>query len=81
MASASYCRRWSLVPSWWSRTLKEMTVATFAPVEVVAQKPTFRDAFKRTRWLIPPAGHDRMPVILNPINLSCGSLGERDGNC
>ena len=40
-----------------------------------------RDVFKRTRWLIPPTGHDRMPVILNPINLSCGSPGERDGNC
>jgi hypothetical protein len=38
-----------------------------------------RDVFERTRWLIPPAGHDRMPVILNPINLSCGSPGNGTG--
>jgi putative SOS response-associated peptidase YedK len=50
--------RWGLVPSWWSKPLKEMKVATFnARAEAVAQKPTFRDAFKRTRCLIPASGY------------------------
>jgi putative SOS response-associated peptidase YedK len=50
--------RWGLVPSWWSKPLKEMRVATFnARAEAVARKPTFRDAFKRTRCLIPASGY------------------------
>jgi putative SOS response-associated peptidase YedK len=50
--------RWGLIPSWWSKPLKEMKVATFnARVETVAEKPVFRDAFKRTRCLIPASGY------------------------
>jgi SOS response associated peptidase (SRAP) len=50
--------RWGLVPSWWPKPLKEMRVATFnARAEDVARKPTFRDAFKRTRCLIPASGY------------------------
>jgi putative SOS response-associated peptidase YedK len=50
--------RWGLIPSWWSKPLKEMRVATFnARAEAVARKPTFRDAFKRTRCLIPASGY------------------------
>jgi putative SOS response-associated peptidase YedK len=50
--------RWGLVPSWWSKPLKEMKVATFnARAETVARKPVFRDAFKRTRCLIPASGY------------------------
>jgi len=50
--------RWGLVPSWWSKPLKEMRVATFnARAVAVARKPTFRDAFKRTRCLIPASGY------------------------
>jgi putative SOS response-associated peptidase YedK len=45
--------RWGLVPSWWSKPLKELKLATFnARAETVAKKPFFRSAFKRTRCLI-----------------------------
>src|SRR5665213_2690746 len=50
--------RWGLVPGWWSKSLKEMKLATFnARAETVAQKPMFRDAFKKNRCLIPASGY------------------------
>ena len=50
--------RWGLVPSWWSKSLKELKLATFnARAETVAEKPMFRSAFKRTRCLIPVSGY------------------------
>ena len=50
--------RWGLVPSWWSKTLKEMRLATFnARAETVAVKPMFRDSFKKRRCLIPASGY------------------------
>jgi putative SOS response-associated peptidase YedK len=50
--------RWGLIPSWWSKPLKEMKLATFnARAESVAEKPMFRSAFKRTRCLIPASGY------------------------
>src|SRR6266566_3723659 len=50
--------RWGLVPSLWPKPLKELKAATFnARVETVADKPMFRDAFKRTRCLIPASGY------------------------
>jgi putative SOS response-associated peptidase YedK len=50
--------RWGLIPSWWSKPLKDMRVATFnARVETVTTKPMFREAFKRTRCLIPASGY------------------------
>jgi putative SOS response-associated peptidase YedK len=49
---------WGLVPSWWSKPLKELRLATFnARAETVAEKPMFRGAFKRTRCLIPVSGY------------------------
>ena len=46
--------RWGFVPRWWSKTLKDVKMATFnARAETVETKPFFRDAFKRTRCLIP----------------------------
>jgi putative SOS response-associated peptidase YedK len=46
--------RWGLVPSWWSKSLKDLKLATFnARAESVATKPFFRGPFKRTRCLIP----------------------------
>ena len=50
--------RWGLMPSWWSKPLKELKLATFnARAETVAKKPFFRSAFKRTRCLIPVSGY------------------------
>jgi putative SOS response-associated peptidase YedK len=50
--------RWGLVPSWWSKPLKELKLATFnARAETVTEKPFFREAFKRTRCLIPVSGY------------------------
>ena len=38
--------RWGLVPSWWSKTLKEMRLATFnARAETAAEKPMFHEEF------------------------------------
>jgi putative SOS response-associated peptidase YedK len=50
--------RWGLVPSWWSKSLKELKLATFnARADTVTTKPFFRSAFKRTRCLIPVSGY------------------------
>ena len=50
--------RWGLVPWWWSKPLKELRMATFnARAETVEAKPVFRDAFKRSRCLIPISGY------------------------
>ena len=50
--------RWGLVPRWWSKTLKDVKMATFnARAETVETKPFFRDAFERTRCLIPVSGY------------------------
>ena len=50
--------RWWLVPHWHRGPLKEFKAATFnARSESVATSPTFRDAFKRNRCLIPATGY------------------------
>jgi putative SOS response-associated peptidase YedK len=50
--------RWGLIPRWWSKTIKEAKIATFnARAETIETKPFFRDAFKRTRCLIPMSGY------------------------
>jgi putative SOS response-associated peptidase YedK len=50
--------RWGLVPSWWSKPLKDLKLATFnARAETVAEKPFFRGAFKRNRCPIPVSGY------------------------
>jgi putative SOS response-associated peptidase YedK len=49
---------WGLVPCWWSKPLKELRLATFnARIETVTTKPFFKEAFKRTRCLIPASGY------------------------
>jgi putative SOS response-associated peptidase YedK len=44
--------RWGLIPGWWKKPLKEMRLATFnARSDSVADKPMFRDSFKKRRCL------------------------------
>jgi putative SOS response-associated peptidase YedK len=50
--------RWGVIPSWWSKSHKEMKLATFnARMETIREKPMFRRAFQRTRCLIPASGY------------------------
>lgn len=50
--------RWGLIPHWWAKPLKNMTLATFnARAETVAEKPMFRQAFEKRRCLIPASGY------------------------
>ena len=56
--------RWGLVPRWWSKPLKELRASTFnARAETVETKQFFRDAFKRTRCLIPASGADVSSIL------------------
>jgi len=50
--------RWGLVPHWWKKPLVEFRATTFnARSEEAAEKPMFRDAFKRGRCLVPVIGY------------------------
>lgn len=45
--------RWWLVPAWWKKELKDLPPMFNARAETVAEKPSFRSAFKSRRCLIP----------------------------
>jgi putative SOS response-associated peptidase YedK len=68
--------RWSLIPRWWSKSLKELPATFNARVETVAQKPMFRDAFRRNRCIIPASGYyewqittdGKQPYYISPRN-------------
>jgi putative SOS response-associated peptidase YedK len=49
--------RWGLVPNWWKKTAKEAPATFNARSETVADKPMFRDAFRRWRCIIPASGY------------------------
>lgn len=57
--------RWSLVPSWWSKPLKEMKMATFnARAETVDSKPMFKGAWRgKQRCIIPASGYYEWQTI------------------
>ena len=45
------------MPWWWKKKAKEAPATFNARAESVAEKPMFRDAFKRSRCLIPASGY------------------------
>jgi putative SOS response-associated peptidase YedK len=45
--------RWGLIPSWWQKTIKDIPSTFNARAETVAGRPTFRDAFERSRCIVP----------------------------
>jgi putative SOS response-associated peptidase YedK len=50
--------RWGLIPAWWSKAVKDIKLATFnARAETVQTKPFFREAFKKSRCLMPASGY------------------------
>lgn len=49
--------RWGLIPWWWKKPKKELPATFNARAESVAEKPMFRDAFKRSRCIIPASGY------------------------
>jgi putative SOS response-associated peptidase YedK len=49
--------RWGLIPSWWKKPLKQLPATFNARAESVADKPMFRDAFKRRRCIVPASGY------------------------
>lgn len=49
--------RWGLIPHWWSKPLSEFRLTNFnARSEEVAEKPLFRDAWRKRRCLVPAIG-------------------------
>jgi putative SOS response-associated peptidase YedK len=48
--------RWGLVPFFWKKPLKDVPATFNARAETVAEKPMFRDAFKRRCCIIPASG-------------------------
>jgi putative SOS response-associated peptidase YedK len=73
--------RWGLVPSWWSKPLKEMRLATFnARAESFSEKPMFRGAFKRTRCLISASGYYEWHDAGRQAALLLRPRGRRRGN-
>jgi putative SOS response-associated peptidase YedK len=57
--------RWGLVPYFWKKSLKEVPATFNARAETIAEKPMFRDSFKRRRCIIPASRFfaDGSPIL------------------
>jgi putative SOS response-associated peptidase YedK len=80
--------RWGLVPAWWQKALKDLPATFNARAETVAEKPMFRDAFRRRRCIVPASGyyewrktqHGRQPYYISAADggvLSFAGLWDR----
>jgi len=49
--------RWGLIPWWWKQPMKALPPTFNARAESIADKPMFRDAFKRSRCVVPASGY------------------------
>jgi len=50
---------WGLIPSWWTKTRKELPSTFNARAETVTARPMFRDAFRERRCIISASGYRR----------------------
>jgi putative SOS response-associated peptidase YedK len=70
--------RWGLVPWCWKKPLKQLPASFNARADSVADKPMFRDAFKRHRCIIPASGYYewlKMPDGRQPYFISAADGG------
>ena len=85
--------RWGLIPSW-AKDLSMGNRMFNARAETVAEKPSFRNAYKRRRCLVPANGyyewatrpHGKQPYLVHRPDDGCFAIAglweywERDGN-
>jgi len=69
--------RWGLIPHWSETPVTKYSTIN-ARIETVAEKPTYRDSFKRRRCLVPADGFYEWPVI-NGRKVPC-YIRQKDGD-
>ena len=81
--------RWGLVPFFWKKGLRELPATFNARAETVAEKPMFREAYRRRRCIVPASGFfewtggkgDKQPHLFTAANgspiLAFAGLWER----
>jgi putative SOS response-associated peptidase YedK len=63
--------RWGLVPYFWKKSLKEVPATFNARAETIAEKPMFRDSFKRRRCIIRRADFSSGRMRRTASNRTC----------
>jgi putative SOS response-associated peptidase YedK len=48
---------WGLIPNWWNKPVKQLPATFNARAATVADRPMFREAFRRHRCIIPASGY------------------------
>src|SRR6516225_4255486 len=67
--------RWGLIPYWSNKPLKQLPASFNARAETVADRPMFRDAFRRHRCIIPASGYyewEKRPDGRQPYFIGAG---------